>query len=251
MNVRFVVLALALSLAVVARAVDEPRVSHESGCPLPVDPFAGITRDSEVSHEPDHLVPVNPYPSDWHICYSDQLRSRFNLDSFFFAQMVVRPSFSGEYVVRLHGRKDENRFDKTTKFFLTYSAADKSIWYSMPENNNTNKQPKVSIVTVTFEIPESLAGRIQHLWQRMLLRTRYPEEAGGGLDGVTYEFGIWGVYGETWSPRERKSPLLFIELGESLIAYCKAAPAQRPAAATEIENKAAQLEKYLNEQQSK
>jgi len=251
MNIRSVILALALSLAVVARAVDEPKVSHESGHPLPLDPFAGATRDSVGLHEPDHLVPVNPYPGEWHINYSDQLRSRFKLDSFFFAQMVVRPSFSGEYVMRLHGTRDESLFDKTTEFFLTYSAADKSIWYSMPENNDTKKQLKVSIVAVTVEVPNPLAARIQQLWQRMLLRTRYPEKAGGGLDGVTYEFGMWYVYGETWSPRERKSPLLFIELGESLISYCKAAPAQRQAAATEIENKAAQLEKYLNEHQPK
>jgi hypothetical protein len=229
MSIRYLILTLALALAVIGRAADEPAVSHE----------------------PDHLVPVDPYPGEWHVRYSDQLQSRFKLAFFFFAQMVVRPSFSGEYVVRLHGAKDDNQCDTTNKFFLTYSAADKSIWYSMPENNDKKKQQKVSIATTTVEVPRPLAMRIQQLWQRMLLRTRYTEESGGGVDGVTYEFSTWCVYGETWSPQERKSPLLLIELGKSLIAYCKAAPAERPAAAREIENKAAQLENYLNEHQSK
>ena len=78
---------------------------------------------------------------------------------------------------------------------------------------------------------------LQQLWKRMLLRTRYPEASSAGLDGTTYEFATWHVYGETWSPQERKSPLLFVELGESLIGYCEATPAERSAAIKEIENK--------------
>ena len=99
MSIRYLILAFAFALAVTARTADEPAVSHE----------------------PDHLVPVNPYPGDWHVRYSDQLQSRFKLATFFFAQMVVRPSFSGEYVIRLHGAKDDNQFDTASKFFLTYS----------------------------------------------------------------------------------------------------------------------------------
>ncbi len=204
-----------------------------------------------VSHELDHLVPVNPHPGDWHVRYSDQIQSRFKLASFFFAQMVVRPSFSAEYVVRLHGTKDDNQFDETNKFFLTYSAADKNIWYSMPENNEEKKQQKVAISVTTIELPKPLATRIYQLWKRMLLRTRYPEEDSGGLDGTKFEFGTWSFYGETWSPAERKSPLLFIELGESLIAYCKGAPAQRQVTAKEIESKATQLKEYLDKHPSK
>lgn len=215
-------------------------------------PFSALAADeSSAFHEPDHLVPVDPYPGDWHIRYSDQIRSRFKLAPFFFAQMVVCPSFSGEYVVRLHGAKDDNDINTTERFFLTYSAADKSIWCSMPENNDKKKQQKVSIAVTTVEFPKPLAKQIYQLWRRMLLLTRYPEQDSTGNDGTTFEFGVWCVYGETWSPNERKSPLLFVELGDSLIGYCKAAPAERPAAAKEVEDKAARLEKYLNEHRPK
>lgn len=207
--------------------------------------------------EPDHLVPVHPYLGDDMLArYDHQLRSRFKLDSSFFAQMVVRPSFHSEYVVRLHGKKEDKHFTMTNQFFLTYSIADKEIWYSMPENNDKKRQEKVKISTTTAEIPKALAIRIQQLWEQMLLRTRYREqdvisshemERIIGTDGTTFEFAVWNAYGETWSPDERLSPLLLVELGESLVGYCKAIPGERPAATKEIENKAAQLEQYLNE----
>lgn len=229
MSIHHLILPLALALPVITRAADRPATPQE----------------------PDHLVPVNPYPGDWRARYTSQLQSHFKLDSFFFAQMVVRPSFSGEFVVRLHGARDDNDFDTASTLFLTYSAAKQSIWYSMPENNDEQKKKGVSIAATTVEFPKPLATRIQKLWQRMLLQTRYPQEYSGGLDGTTYEFGIWSVYGETWSPLERKSPLLFIELGDSLIIYCLTPPAERSAAAKNIEDKAAQLEKYLDKHTSK
>ncbi len=117
----------------------------------------------------------------------------------------------------------------------------------MPENNEEKKQKKVKAATVAVDFPKELAGRVQQLWKRLLLRMRYPEEPSRGLDGETYEFTVDGMYGETWSPQERKSPLLFVELGESLIAYGKANPEGRSAAAKAIEDKAAELEKYLDE----
>ena len=236
MSIRYIVFALTLALAVIARAVDKPFV---------------VMRELPW---PDHLMPVDPYPGESHIRYTDQLRSRFKLDFYFFAQMVVRPSFSSEYVVRLHGTENDSYFDTTNKFFLTYSVSDQSIYHSMPENNSNKKQREVSITVTTVELSKPLATRIKQLWERMLLRTGYPQAGEGdgrGLDGVTFEFATRNVYGTTWSPHERKSPLLFIELGDSLIAYCKAAPAERPAATKEIENKAEQLEKYLNKHPSK
>jgi hypothetical protein len=207
--------------------------------------------------EPDHLVPVFPYPGDQEDArYSNELRSRFKLDSVFFAQMVVRPSFHSEYVVRLHGQKEDNHFTTANQFFLTYSIADKNIWYSMREDNDKKRKEKVKISTTTAEIPKALALRIQQLWEQMLLRTRYREqdvisshemERIIGTDGTIFEFAVWNAYGKTWSPDERLSPLLLVELGESLVGYCKAIPGERPAATNEIENKATQLEQYLNE----
>lgn len=162
--------------------------------------------------------------------------------------MLVLPSFSPEYVVRLQG--DENNpwdVSAAQKVFLSYSIADKNIWESMPENNDKKKQQKVRVSNSTIEFPKALGTRVHKLWQRLLRQTHYTEEGNNVLDGTAYEFATWCVYGETCSPQERKSPMLFIELGDSLIAYCKAAPAERPAAAKKIEEKATQLEKYLDE----
>jgi len=170
--------------------------------------------------------------------------------------MVVRPSFHSEYVVRLHGTKEDNHFTTTNQFFLTYSIADTAIWYSMPWNSDKRRQEKVKISSITAEIPKALAIQIQQLWEQMLLRTRYREqdvissrevERVIGTDGVTYEFAVWNACGKTWSPEERMSPRLLVELGESLVAYCRIASGERPAAMKEIENKAVQLEQYLND----
>jgi hypothetical protein len=208
--------------------------------------------------EPDHLLPLDPYPGGRHARYCDQLISRFKLGSPFFAELVVRPSFDPEFVVRLHGKKEDKSFDTTNQFFLTYSIADKNIWYSMPENGDGRKQKKVKISTATVEIPKPLAVRIERLWEQMLLRTRYREQDVSssverviGTDGTTFEFSVWNAYGQTWSPEERLSPLLFVELGASLVDYCKATPPDQPAAAKQIESKSAQLEQYLNEHPSK
>jgi hypothetical protein len=229
MTIRCLILTSVLMLPVIAKAEDKVHILKG----------------------PDHLVPVNPYPGNWSVRYNDELHSRLNLDSSFLAQMVVKPSFSGEYAVRLLGSQDINPLDTSKKFYLTYAAASKNIWYSMPKNNNQKKQLKVSISFTKVEIFEPLAVRIQQLWKRMLYQTHYFETNGVVVDGVIYEFGIWHHYGEAHSPQERKSPWLFIELGESLITFCKAAPEERPNAAKEIENKAAQLEKYLNKHSSK
>lgn len=214
----------------------------------------GAADEPPKIREPDHLVPVDPYPGDKGIRYSDQIRTRFKRDSLFQLQMLVRPSFTPEYVVRMHGDgKNPWNLSDSEKVFLTYSIADKSIWHSMPETNKKKEQREVTVSTKTADLPKPLAMRLHKLWGRMLLRTRYPDPdtSYGGFDGDTYEFAMWCRYGEIWSPSQRQSPLLFVELGNSLIAYCKAAPAERPAASKAIEDKATQLEKYLEEHASK
>ncbi|HEY2573260.1 MAG TPA: hypothetical protein VGH65_04295 [Verrucomicrobiaceae bacterium] len=63
-----------------------------------------------IPSEQDHLVPVHPYPSDWHIRYNDQVRRLFKLAPPFYLQMLVLPSFTPEYVVRMHGN-EKNPWD--------------------------------------------------------------------------------------------------------------------------------------------
>jgi len=216
------------------------------------DPFAEhAVASPEVlnPHEPDHLIPVDPYPDDWSVRYANQLRERFGLDSTFYFRMLVRPSFDAEYSVSLIG--DERHYpwkiDSDTKLTMKYVVADKSIWYAMPDNNDEKKQKDVNVTIQTTEIPMALALRLIELWDQMLLGTRYSSPDIGGLDGATYEFAMWQRYGETWSPHHQKSPLLFVELGESLVDLCKAPPANRDFAVKKVEEKAAKLETYLKQ----
>jgi hypothetical protein len=214
------------------------------------DPFSANFSDKPDlagPPEPDHLIPVDPYPGGWHVRYTDQLRERLGLNSVFYFRMHVRPSFAAEYAVSLFG-DESNPWDVASaeKLTLTYAIADKSIWYSMPENNDEKKQKDVRVEFQSTEFPKALAIRLFKLWDRMLRNTHYPLGDNSGLDGVTYEFSMWCRFGETWSPRQRKSPLLFIELGESLVNLCKSKPEDRESALKEIETKAETLEAYLN-----
>lgn len=213
------------------------------------DPFAepkGKSEAPKLPPEPDHLVPVDPYPGDWHVRYTDLIRAKLKLDEPYFARMVVKPSFGGESSLRLHGGEQEHEISKTEKVFLTHSVAEKSIWYSMPENNQEKQQKEVKVTTTTVSIPKPMEVRLCSLWNRMILRTRVPAGNGDGLDGVTIEFATRRGYGETWSPMQQKSPLLFVELGESLVDYCKSTDETRKARLKAVSQKADKLESYLD-----
>jgi len=91
----------------------------------------------------------------------------------------------------------------------------------MAENNDGKKVRKVQVARVDREISLELAVAIQRAWGKMLLQTRYPSHASGGVDGVCYEFSVWvrgmgDIYGQTWSP-ENGLPAEMVSLGESLI----------------------------------
>lgn len=215
------------------------------------DPFAEpavVSPEALNPHEPDHLNPVHPYRSDLSVRYANQLRERFGLDSHFYFRMLVRPSFDAEYAVSLSGdeRYHPWKIDSDTKLTLKYVVADKSIWFAMPDNNDEKTQKDVNVTVQTTEMPMALALRLIELWDHMLQGTRYSPDV-GGLDGVTYEFAIWQRFGETWSPHHQKSPLLFVELGESLVELCNAPPENRDFAVKKVEEKAVKLETYLKQ----
>jgi hypothetical protein len=209
--------------------------------------FPAILRSAPLTIElPDHLEPLSIYPTKWLVPYKRQIRSQLKLDSPYILQMLVLPSFSGEYAVRLHGKRREQKIEDMGNVFLTYSIAKTSIWDSMPENNGGKTQKNVVVNSITVDFPKPLAKSLVKIWTRMLQRTRDAENDYGACDGTTYEFSMLDMSGQTWSPQQQKSPLLFVELGEALIAYCKAAPADRLTAEETIEKKASQLTKYLN-----
>ena len=194
---------------------------------------------------PDHLTPVNPYPGSWHVRYTDLVSKHLEPPYRFFAGMIVRPSFEGEYSVILHGTKEnyEVDLDKTPKFFLSCFAAEKNIWYSMPEHNEEKQQKEIKITVATGEVARPLAKRIHGLWVQMLERTRYFDDDRISVDGTTFEFTARGMHGET--RLECTGPTLLVKLGHALVEFCQAPPTDREAATKNIEKAASELETYL------
>lgn len=226
------------------------------------DPFAEELVVKEVStpeiiellpeHLPpdlDHLVPIQPYPMDWQISYTKELTQHLELDEDYVARMIVRPSFGPEYSVRISGDKGSSAFEDNDNYFVTYCVSDKSIWYSMPENNDgVCKEIQVSVYRAP--IPKKVARRVTMIWDEMIFGTRYPREGHGGLDGVTIEFSSrWG-HGEAWSPRLGR-PYLLWNLGEALKAYCKAPKTMRHTSIGSIEQRATTIETHLKMQANK
>ena len=71
--------------------------------------------------QPDHLTPVDPYPGDWHVRYTDLVHKHLLPPYRFFAAMIVRPSFEGEYSIVLHGTKEDYDldWDRQQKYLLS------------------------------------------------------------------------------------------------------------------------------------
>jgi hypothetical protein len=165
--------------------------------------------------------------------------------------MIVRPSFEGEYSVILHGTKEDYEVDleKTPKFFLSCFAAEKNIWYSMPENNPEKQQKEIKVIVTTGEVAKPLAKRIHGLWVQMLERTRYFDDNRIYVDGTTFEFTARGMHAETRV--ECTGPTLLVKLGHALIDFCQAPAAEREAATRNIEKAASELETYLKTHRAK
>ncbi len=195
-------------------------------------------------YEPDHLVPLVP-DAPRHDRYNDALQTQLKLNATFFTRMILLPSFEGESCLRLHGNDGDTDISKSSKFFLTYYLADKNIWQSMSENSDEKKQSEVTVEVSSAPISKGFALRLHAIWDQMLARTKPPEKVNTGLDGETIEFATSKGSGKTWSPMERRSPRLFVELGQSLIEYCKAKPENRGRVMQSVEEHATSLENYL------
>ena len=199
-----------------------------------------------AASESNCLRPVNPYPGDWHVRYTNELHKRIEPQIHTFAEMRVQPAFEGEYSVSIHGIPDNLRFWQATKCFVSYYAADKNIFASMQENHEQKEKREVAVATATVDIPLPLAKRIYKVWHKMLLQTRYAEdEFDAAPDPTTVEFSSESLYGETYYPAPCKSAGLMIELGERLIDYCKAPPEKRAAVAKTLDVQTAALEDFL------
>ncbi len=209
------------------------------------DPFSANYKPDNIPSTPDHLVPLEAYPGDWQRAYVKQLTQYLDLDAVYLARMIVRPSFEAEYCMRVHGDANSYAFDNSKEYFVSCRISDKSIWYSMPTNNDEKIQKPVKPELFKASLPTATARRICIIWKAMILRTRYPEDGSGGLDGVTIEFASQHGHGETWTPTSGTSPALLWDLGEKLIKFCKAPDEAKKAALEAINKSADTIEEYM------
>jgi hypothetical protein len=212
------------------------------------DPFGETPEEAAyyLKHEPDHLLEHGISVGDWAVRYRKKLNEELQLNRNYFARMLVKPSFSGEYCVLIHGAQNERDIATTPKIYITYIKASKSVYYSMPENNDENKELPNEIKKVTIKIPKGIAIRLVSIWDRMLIRTKSSDSWGAGLDGTTTIFSTWMRVGETWSPRTKKSPLLLCELGQTLITYCESNVDQRLKVLEKVDQKLINLNAHLD-----
>jgi hypothetical protein len=207
----------------------------------------GVKTRSGGGPEPDHLLPVDPYPGESGNIYRKALYEKLGLDRFHVARMLITPSDQGESVVDLVGDVKSFDFKSSKSFSLVCVKADQSIWESFPQNNDEGIRKPVGTRVSKAEVPNELAVKLFGLWERTILRSRYSKDWAPGEDGTYVEFFIQIGHGMIWNPKDRKSPLLAVELGQSLMAYCEAEPAQRDGKLDEVRTKAELLEKYLDE----
>lgn len=225
-------------------------------CSLPVlatrakeegDPFAVDAKPMSRPAGPDHLVPLDDDDSEWRRPYVAKLDAKLKSEDFAFARMICRPSFEGEPLVFIHGGEKDRELEKTGEFQVTARIAEKSIWYSLPDNNKEKQDKEVKISASTAPLEKALAVRLVKVWNQMLERTRKPDEFTDGLDGVTFEFSVPGKAGETWSPSDSVSPGLLVQLGTALREHAAAKPGEREALTKELKARVLKLEKYLAE----
>lgn len=82
-------------------------------------------------------------------------------------------------------------------YFLVYSTFIKKV--------TEGEGKDVEVLIAEREVSREFAFRMQRLWVRLLMTTRYPKESYVGVDGSMYVFGAWatglgGMRGEIWDP---------------------------------------------------
>ena len=172
----------------------------------------------------DHLQPVaNNYSAYRYQNEYDALIRRYLLDSLKdspIARVVVRPSFSEEYVVSVDSSNGT--------CYLTYRRMNKSIWYKRQKDS-------LRAITTKIVIGRPLAQALNKLFFEACAQTRYPERRffkgpngedfeslSIGTDGTTYVFmsfgyghGVWS--GQTWSPSKDTQMSALVDISNAMV----------------------------------
>jgi hypothetical protein len=132
--------------------------------------------------------------------------------------VVCLPAFEVEWALRLLGSPKAG-------YSLVVTVAEQQIGSSRaPET--------VQAQRLETQVAATIADSIQQVWKKMLLRTRHPEIARIGKDGVRYHFAGFfpeALYmaGTAWSPDPETAPGCLVGLSEALYRYTTSAEADR------------------------
>lgn len=181
--------------------------------------------------------------------YRALLLSKLGPTPFNCGRVTVEPAFAPEYSVSVYSRsllRDE------VKYFVTYAAADQSLWETSDAGRNSEGAEHTKIRLIDCEIPKEIAEKVKQAWLGMLTGNQHPtpmrqEDAARATDATIAEFSIQvspaqTLYGEipTQLPAGPRTKAL-LDLANSLSDYCKAEPAHRPVIASTVDHEATAL----------
>jgi hypothetical protein len=121
-----------------------------------------------IPTEPDHLEPIFPgrWAGEYWRLYRKELQLPIPPEA---GVMVYLPSFDPEECLVIHETKGDH-----PNYVLVHTRADENLWYSMPENSEDGKRKRVTVKRREVILPPAVAGRVCHVWERMLRGVRYP-----------------------------------------------------------------------------
>lgn len=125
-------------------------------------------------------------------------------------QLVVKPSFSSEYVFQIEKKNDS--------FFAKVNIASENIWYSKDFES-------IEVKSYTSTIGKKDVDLLSKVYLKMIEKVHYPVEIENiiGADGVTYNFSVSNLglkSGTIWSPNDSINKTI-IEISEKLIENIK------------------------------
>lgn len=128
---------------------------------------------------------------------------------------VVLPSFATEYVVGIRERDN--------KYYAFKLSAKRSVWaeyYQRTQEktiSDKSNQAEIEVQENETEISQQVYKYLADSWRKMLLRTKFPEEKFGGLDGISYHFSSYEMRaGWAWSPDPNSQTGYLVKLAELL-----------------------------------
>ncbi|HZS18917.1 MAG TPA: hypothetical protein VFA51_13400 [Candidatus Udaeobacter sp.] len=213
---------------------------------LPV--MIGLTSASALMAAPgaDRLFEVNLALAP---NYRSLLLSKLGPTPFDCGRFIAEPAFAAEYSVSVYSQPSA---DGEVKYFITYTASDKSLWETSNAGKDTKAARNINVHRLDCEIPRAIAQKTKQVWFAMLTdnqrrRPMHLQDAGRVTDATIGEFSLQlspakAIYGEmpVEAPVGVKTKTL-VDIANALIEYYKAKPATRADIATTIDSTTTEL----------